>query len=112
MHDQRNLRIFMLSIGHRRCRVEDALAPREGGHQRVVVEHVGFEEPEVVRGPVQPLQKRVLWMVWIDETTLSTWWMNKKQGQYITTREDINRCKCYLGRGRWRARRSPGRGAA
>jgi hypothetical protein len=55
--------MLSVAVGHRRRRVEDALAPREGGRQRAVVEHVGFEEAQVLGGPVQLLQTRVLGVV-------------------------------------------------
>jgi hypothetical protein len=36
--------MLSVAVGHRRRRVEDALAPREGGRQRAVVGHIGFEQ--------------------------------------------------------------------
>ena len=40
--------------------VEDALAPLHGGGQRGAVQHVGLEQPQVLRRPVQLHQMRVL----------------------------------------------------
>jgi len=40
--------------------MEDALAPGDCGSQRVLVEHVGLEQPEILQGPFQPPQVGVL----------------------------------------------------
>ena len=54
------LRIGNLNGGHGRCGMEDPLAPRDRGRQRVGVKHVGLEQAQVPRGPVQPAQVGVL----------------------------------------------------
>ena len=40
--------------------MEDALAPLDGGGQRGAVEHVGLEQAQALRRPVQLHQVRVL----------------------------------------------------
>ena len=49
-----------LLLGHRSGDVADALAAGERGRHGAVVEHVGLEHPQVLRGPIQQLEARVL----------------------------------------------------
>jgi hypothetical protein len=48
------LRIKNLIRGHGTGKMENPLAPGDCGSQRVLVEHVGLEQPEILRGPFQP----------------------------------------------------------
>jgi hypothetical protein len=54
------LRIKNPIRGHRTGNMEDPPAPGDCGSQRVAVEHVGLEQPEILRGPFQLPQVGVL----------------------------------------------------
>ena len=54
------LGIMDLVRGNRGGDVEDTLAPGDRGRQGVAIEHVGSEQEQPLRGPVQQLQVGVL----------------------------------------------------